>query len=76
MRRKHGLQQDPQTRSSLTELEVQVASELARLKVVSDESAPSVKELQRKLDAIHRALAYLQRNNLGPSPLELSAGEE
>jgi hypothetical protein len=76
LRKKHGLQQDPQTWNSLTELEVQVARELARLKVVSDESAPSVKELQRKLDAIHRALAYLQRNNLGPSPLEITAGDE
>jgi pimeloyl-ACP methyl ester carboxylesterase len=74
VRKRHGLVQDPQTWSSFAELEVQVARELARLKAVSDDSAPSVKELQRKLDAIHRALSYLQHNNLGPAPLELTPG--
>ncbi len=75
LRRKEGLKQDPQTWSGLTELEIELAKELSRLKAVSDESAPSLKELARKVDAIRRALDYLQRNGLSPQLLQLTTAE-
>lgn len=71
-----GLQQDPQVWRNLTELERAVTRELTQLEAVSDESAPSLKELRRKLGAIRRALVYLERNGLGPEPLSLVDGND
>ena len=76
LRKKQGLAQDPQTWTSLSDLEIEVMKELNRLKAVSDSSAPILKELQRKLDTIKRALAYLREHGLGPTPLELTTGQE
>jgi pimeloyl-ACP methyl ester carboxylesterase len=76
LRKKQGLAQDPQTWTSLSDLEIEVMKELNRLKAVSDSSAPILKELQRKLDTIKRALTYLREHGLGPTPLELTTGQE
>lgn len=47
-----------------TEIEVRRAHE--RLDECSDESAATLKELKRKIDAIERALKYLKDNDLEP----------
>ncbi len=75
LRELQGIPQDPNTRSSLAELESAVARQLARLKEVSDESAPTLKELQRKRDAIDRALDYLNSHNPEPEQSALAAEE-
>ena len=64
LRERQGLGQDPRTWMGLVELEIEVTKELARLKPVSDESAPSIKELKRKLTTIDRALDYLHDHGL------------
>jgi hypothetical protein len=71
LRRKQGLPQDPQTWLGFALLEIEIAKELTRLRAVSDSSAPSLKELQRKLDTVKRALGYLHKEDLGLQPLEL-----
>lgn len=76
LRERQGLRQDPQVWESLTELEHTVTRELAQLRPVSDASAPSLKELQRKLDAIRRALDYLEANDLAAAPLMLDVDGE
>ncbi len=76
LRKRLLLPQDPQTWSGLTDLEIELAKELTRLRAVSDSSAPSLKELHRKLDTIQRALRHLQDHGLGPAPLELTTGDE
>ena len=75
LRELQGISQDPKTWSTLVEAEAHMARQLARLKPVSDESAPTLKELQRKLDAIDRALEYLHSHDLEPKHLELLADE-
>ena len=76
LRNRQGIHQDPQTWSSLAELETEVALGLERLKVLSDKSALTVKELQRKLDAIERALEYLQRENLEPENSKVTENKD
>lgn len=66
LRQRQGLEQDPSTWPSLIETGIAVRRELARLEACSDESAPSLKELQRKLVTIDRALSYLAKHGLGP----------
>jgi pimeloyl-ACP methyl ester carboxylesterase len=68
LRKLQGLDQDPQTWIGLVEAERAVRAELTRLEALSDDSAPTPKELRRKLVAIDRALAYLRRNDLDPKP--------
>ena len=75
LREMQGFGQYPQTWNSLDELKTEVTQQLVRLKPVSDESAPTLKELQRKLDAINRALDYLRTHNLDPNHSELEAEE-
>ncbi len=50
----------------LVETEIQVRREYERLDEFSDESATTLKELRRKIDAIERALKYLRANGLEP----------
>ncbi|MDF9276244.1 hypothetical protein P4U43_00380 [Arthrobacter sp. EH-1B-1] len=50
----------------LVETEIEVRREHERLDEFSDESAPALKELKRKIDAIERALKYLRDNGLEP----------
>lgn len=66
LRQRQGLDQDPNTWSSLIETGIAVRREHSRLEAFSDESAPTLKELQRKLVAIDRALTYLAKHGLGP----------
>lgn len=66
LRSMQGLRQEEQPWSGLVAAEIEVRRELARLVAVSDESAPTVKELRRKLDAIDRALDYLDQHDLEP----------
>ena len=72
-RERQGLAQDPQIWMSLVELEIEATRELARFEVVSDESAPSVKELKRKLITIDLALDYLHEHGLKPGEVEVVA---
>lgn len=73
LRDKQDLSQDQQTWSDLVETEDKVRRELARLKVLSDKNARNVKELQRKLDAVERALSYLRSCDLDPRQFEFAA---
>lgn len=67
LRKRQGIEQDPTTWESLVEAGIEVRREHARLEAISDESARSLKELRRKLDAIDRALNYLNDHGLGPN---------
>lgn len=58
--------QDPNTWDTLVETEIALRRELARLQPISDDSAPSLKQLRRKLDATERALEYLVEHGLVP----------
>jgi hypothetical protein len=75
LRQRQGLEQDPETWSGLIETGIAVRREYARLQAVSDESAPSLKELQRKLVAVDRALTYLSKHGLAPSQSTLDEGD-
>lgn len=74
LRQLQGIDQDPKTWIGLLEAEQAVRRELTRLEALSDESAPTPKELRRKLAAIERALDYVRRNDLEPKPIELNGG--
>ncbi|MCA0306794.1 MAG: hypothetical protein LCH87_05425 [Actinobacteria bacterium] len=66
LRQRQGLEQDPATWSDLVETGIAVRREYARLQTISDDSAPSLKELRRKLVAVDRALTYLSKLGLAP----------
>ena len=66
LRKRQGIDQDPATWLSLVETGIELRRERARLEVISDESAPTLRELRRKLDAIDRALTYLVDAGLDP----------
>lgn len=76
LRHEQGLEQDPVLWEGLVEIGIQVRRERARLKPLSDVSAPGLKELGRKLDAIDRALAHLARKKLGPEDTDQWAAED
>ncbi|AXE37764.1 hypothetical protein [Acidipropionibacterium virtanenii] len=69
LRRLQGLEQDPSTWSSFTETRIELQREHTRLSVFSDDSAPGLKELERKLDTVDRALTHLEKEGLAPAPL-------
>lgn len=60
------LDQDPSVWRNLVEIERQVRREHERLDEFSDPSAPSLKELQRKVQAVERALAHIRKMGLEP----------
>lgn len=70
LRSLQGLDQDPGLWSDLIDAKADLENELARLEAVSDESAPSLKQLRRKLDTIEQALDFLRGRNLAPEPAE------
>ena len=70
LRRIQGLSQDPTTWRNLNHAEREMRRELARLSPLSDRSAPGVKALQRKLQALRRAIDYIERNGLQPSDID------
>jgi hypothetical protein len=72
LRQRQGIPQDSGTWPGLIETGIAVRRELARLEALSDDSAPTLKELKRKLVAVDRALAYLSKHDLGPTQPDLS----
>jgi len=75
LRHRQGLAQDPMLWFSLTESAAEVRRERARLEAFSERSAPTLKALQRKLQMIDRALAYLREQGLVPSAALLGAAK-
>ena len=67
LRQRQHLDQDPAVWRNLVEAEIDVRREHERLDEFSDESAPALKELRRKIDAVERALRYLRMNGLEPN---------
>lgn len=68
LRKRHGIPQDPDLWWGLVQMRDAVARELASRQPFSDDTAPSIKELERKRDAIKRALDYMEKNRLGVDP--------
>ncbi|MGM1028969.1 MAG: hypothetical protein ACQEWM_03740 [Actinomycetota bacterium] len=66
LRQEHRLEQDPAVWRTLAEAEVEVRRECERLDEFSDEKAPGMQELRRKLITLERALDYLRRSGLEP----------
>jgi len=66
LREKQRLEQDPEVWNFLVELAAQLRRECACLEVCSDESAPSLQELRKKITAVDRAVAYLREQGLAP----------
>ncbi|MBB6403207.1 hypothetical protein [Arthrobacter sp. AZCC_0090] len=66
LRQRQHLDQDRAAWRNLVETEIEVRREHERLDEFSDESAPAIKDLKRKIDAIERALRYLRDNGLEP----------
>ncbi|MEA5153487.1 hypothetical protein [Raineyella sp.] len=67
VRKRQGLEQDPTTVRNLLATGIELRRERARLEPLSDESAPTLKELKRKLETIDRALACLSQEGLQPA---------
>lgn len=63
---KRKLPRDDRVWFVLCELQAQIARELQRLRPISDKDAPSVKTLERKAQAVRRAIEYLIEHGLGP----------
>lgn len=74
LRKSQGLEQDPTTWHNLIETGIELRRDRTRLEPFSDESAPTLKELKKKLVTIDRALAYLNEENLRPIDDADSAG--
>ncbi|PYY32771.1 hypothetical protein [Curtobacterium sp. MCBD17_030] len=66
-RKKRGFEPDPTAWTVLTDIEREVRREHERLDEFSDESAPTLKDLKRKITAVERALKYLRENDLEPA---------
>ncbi|MDN3495290.1 alpha/beta hydrolase [Planococcus sp. APC 4015] len=66
LRQQQGLESDPAVWQILTEAEIEVRREHERLDEFSDESAPGLKLVKRKITTIERALRYLRENGLEP----------
>ncbi|WP_342672054.1 hypothetical protein [Sanguibacter gelidistatuariae] len=69
LRQLQHLEPDPTVWITLAEIEIEVRRHHERLGAFSDESAPALKELKRKLDTVERALKYLTDNNLASNVL-------
>ena len=66
LRRLQGLEQDPANWNGLVEIGMELRRERARLEAFADKSAPTLKELHLKPDAVDNALRYLHEHDLGP----------
>ncbi|MHA7142852.1 hypothetical protein ACX80T_15125 [Arthrobacter sp. Sr33] len=75
LRQLQHLEPDSNLWGNLAEMEIEVRRELERQDEFSDESAPALKELKRKVDTIERALRYLSDNGLEPSVAFISPDE-
>ncbi|WP_154604900.1 lipase family protein [Arthrobacter sp. AQ5-05] len=67
LRQRQRLHPNPAIWRILAQTEIEVRREHERLDEFSDETAPTLNELKRKIDAIERALKYLTENGLEPS---------
>jgi hypothetical protein len=72
------LDSDRQTVTRITEAPTSHRGCCSQLQRVGPDwcAAPSLKELQRKLDTVQRALRYMQEEQLSPVPKELTTGDE
>lgn len=70
LRKKQNLDSDPHVWRNLVQTEIEVRRELERLDEFSDPSAPTLKDLKRKLTSIERALRYLAEHGLSPSVVD------
>lgn len=66
LRKEQHLEQDNSLWRTLVATEIEVRREYERLDEFSDESAPLLKDLKRKIDTVERALKYLSDNDLEP----------
>lgn len=73
LRQLQDLEQDPAVWKMLVEIEAEVRREHERLDEFSDEGAPGLKELKRKITAVERALAFMRENGLEPGASEQEA---
>lgn len=64
LRKLQGLERQPSTWHGLVEVGEELRREYERLDEVSDESAPTLKDLRLKIHAVDRAIAYLEREGL------------
>ena len=64
LRRLQGCEQRPEIWYGLVEIGGELRREYERLDEISDESAPTLKELRLKIQAVDRAVAYLEREGL------------
>lgn len=67
LREAQHFEQDPRTWSSLAEIRIAIQREYSRHDEFSDKGSPTLKELKQKMDAVDRALDYLDDHELGPS---------
>lgn len=67
LRRKQLLEQDPATWHGLVETSTEVRREQSRLVAFSDDSAPTLKQLDRKIKTIENAIDALIKMKLTPS---------
>lgn len=70
LRQLQNLQPDSALWGIFVDTEVALRREHERLDEFSDESAPMLKELKRKIDAVERALGYLSENGLEPGIID------
>jgi hypothetical protein len=75
LRKLQHLDNDPAIWRALVETEIEVRRQHERLDEFSDESAPTLKELKRKLAAIERALNFLKEKGLASNPFADSIPE-
>lgn len=66
LRQLQGLEPDPAVWSVLAQIEMEVRRQHERMDEFSDESAPGLKDLKRKIVTVERALRYLTENGLEP----------
>ncbi|CAM3466590.1 hypothetical protein [Isoptericola cucumis] len=66
LRKSQGFDRDLTTWESLAETGIELRRDLARLAPISDDGAPALKQLERKLKTIDRALVHLSTAGLGP----------
>ena len=71
LRARRGLPRDDQAWNTLLDARIEVTRQMRRLAAISDESAPTVKALERKLEAIERALDHLHDLGLRPTEAEV-----
>ncbi len=66
-RRREGLESDPRVYAALARAESELLRDRARLSPYSDPGGPTIRELDRQVRALGRALRTLRRNGLAPA---------